>query len=215
MITERVVIGGEGRPLVGELVRPAAGAPVAGVVVCHPHPAFGGTRESHVVRALVRAITERGMAALSFDFRGAGQSGGESTADHHEWDDATRALDALEDALPPATPLAIAGYSFGAWVAVHVAARDPRVRAVAVVAPGSTMPEDMGARPIAVAHPEHDHLTPPGTVADWLDSIGGGDLMVLNGADHFLRDDADRAADHLAEFLRRGLSPGGPVEGGP
>lgn len=212
MITERIALGGDGPPLVGELVYPAAGAPVAGVVVCHPHPAFGGTRESHVVRALVRAIAERGMAALSFDFRGAGQSGGESTADHREWDDATRALDALEDALPPATPLAIAGYSFGAWVAVHVAARDPRVRAVAVVAPGSTLPKHMGARPIAVAHPEHDHLTPPGTVADWLDTVGGGDLMVMNGADHFLRDDADRAADYLADFLRRVLLSGAPLE---
>ena len=128
MISERVTIGGDGPPLAAEILRPDAGTPLAGVVVCHPHPMYGGTRESHLVRALGRAIVAERLAALAFDFRGAGESAGESVADHTVWMDAVRALDTLEDALPPGTPLAICGYSFGAWVALHAGSMDPRAR---------------------------------------------------------------------------------------
>jgi len=124
----------------------------------------------------------------------------------------TRALDVLEDALPPETPLALSGYSFGAWCAVNVAAHDPRVCAVALVAPGASMPETLGGRPIAIVHPENDHLTPPAVLADWLASIAGGELVVVQGADHFLGTQAEEAADVLAEFLLHVITDGSPVE---
>ena len=206
MITEFLTIGGDGPALAADITRPDLGAPVAGVVVCHPHPAYGGTRESHIVRALVRAFVTRGMAALTFDFRGAGESQGEIEGSTTEWGDVTRALDALEDALPPGTPLALAGYSFGAWCACNVAAGDPRVRAVALVAPGASMPATLDGRPIAIAHPENDHITDPEVLADWLQSIGGGELAVIHGADHYLRDRADEVSDYLGDFLVRSLT---------
>ncbi len=205
MITEFLTIGGDGPALAADITRPDLGAPVAGVVVCHPHPAYGGTRQSHIVRALVRAFVDRGMAALSFDFRGAGESQGESQGSTTEWSDVIRALDALEDALPPGTPLALAGYSFGAWTAVNVAAGDPRVLAIALVAPGASMPATLDGRPIAIAHPEHDHITEPPVLADWLQAIGGGELAVIHDADHSLRDHAGEVSDYLGDFLARVL----------
>ena len=214
MITERITIDGDGPPLAAEIMRPDTGVPLAGVVVCHPHPMYGGTRESHVVRALARAIVAQRIAALVFDFRGAGESAGESTAAHEEWTDALRALDTLEDALPPGTPMAIAGYSFGAWVALHVGAADPRVRAVAVVAPGASLPDDMGGRPVCVAHPENDHITPVAVIADWMSSVGGGELAVVHGADHYLQREAGDVSNHLAAFLARALAGWSPLESG-
>jgi alpha/beta superfamily hydrolase len=214
VISERITVGGDGPPLAAEILRPDAGTPLAGVVVCHPHPMYGGTRESHVVRALARAIVAQRMAALVFDFRGAGESAGESTATHEEWTDALRALDRLEDALPPGTPMAISGYSFGAWVALHVGAADPRVRAVGVVAPGASLPADMGGRPVCVAHPENDHITPVAVIADWISAVGGGELAVVHGADHYLQRDADDVSKHLAAFLARALAGWSPLESG-
>ena len=52
MTGQRVTIGGDGPPLAGDLLTPHAGPPLAGVVICHPHPAYGGTRQSHVVQAI-------------------------------------------------------------------------------------------------------------------------------------------------------------------
>jgi alpha/beta superfamily hydrolase len=175
---------------------------------------YGGTRESHVVRAVARALVAERMAALTFDFRGAGESAGESMADHTEWMDAVRALDTLEDSLPPGTPMAICGYSFGAWVALHVGSMDPRVRAVAAIAPGASLPTDMGGRPVGVAHPEHDHITPVEVIADWMASVGGGELAVVHGADHYLRDEAGDVARQIAVFLARALAGGSPLESG-
>ena len=203
MISERVTIGGDGPALAGEVLRPDAGTPLAGVVVCHPHPMYGGTRESHMVRALGLAMVAQRMAALVFDFRGAGESAGESVADHTEWMDAVRALDLLEDSLPPGTPLGVCGYSFGAWVALHVGAMDPRVRAVAAVAPGASLPDDMGERPVCVAHPENDHITPVQRIVDWMASMGGGELLVVHDADHYLQAEAGDVARQVAEFLAR------------
>ncbi|MSO45125.1 MAG: alpha/beta fold hydrolase [Thermoleophilia bacterium] len=212
MTAERITIGGDGPPLAADLYLPDTGVPLGGVVICHPHPAYRGTRASHVVRALIRAVVADSMAALAFDFRGAGESAGESVADHTEWGDAARALDVLEDALPPGTPLAIAGYSFGAWVALNVGAADPRVRAVAAVAPGSTLPTDMGGSVVAVAHPENDHITPVPVIADWMESVGGGELTVIHGADHFLIHHAPEVSMLLAAFLARALSSPPPLE---
>ena len=214
MISGRITIGGDGPALAADLMRPDSGVALGGVVVCHPHPMYGGTRESHVVRALSRAIVAEGMAALAFDFRGAGESAGESVADHTEWMDAVRALDLLEDSLPPATPLAICGYSFGAWVALHVGAMDPRVRAVAAVAPGASLPDDMGERPVCVAHPEDDHITPVEVIADWMAGIGGGELAVVHGADHYLQREAADVARQIAGFLARALAGWSPLESG-
>ncbi len=64
-------------------------------------------------------------------------------------------------------------------------------------------------------HHENDHLTPPAVLADWLASIGGGELVVVQGADHFLRTQAEEAADVLAEFLLRVIADGSPVESRP
>lgn len=214
MITERITIGGDGPSLAAEIMRPDAGTPLAGVVVCHPHPMYGGTRESHVVRAIARSVVAERMAALVFDFRGAGESAGEIAAAHEEWGDAVRALDALEDSLPAGTPLAICGYSFGAWVALHVGAADPRVRAVAAVAPGASLPDDMGERPVFVAHPEADHITPVATVVDWMASVGGGELAVVHGADHYLQREAGDVSKALAAFLARVLAGWSPLESG-
>lgn len=208
MVAERVTIAGDGPPLAGDLWRPDAGPAMAGVVVCHPHPAYGGTRHSHVVQAIARAVVAQRMAALVFDFRGAGDSGGQSEAGGAEWTDAVRALDHVGEHLGADRPLAICGYSFGAWVALNVAAMDPRVRAVAAVAPGLSNPDDMGGRPVLVAHPEHDHITPVQDVADWLGSAGGGQFAVVHGADHYLQDEAVDVARQVAAFLARALAGG-------
>lgn len=208
MTGERVTIGGDGPPLAGDLMQPDAGPALAGVVVCHPHPAYGGTRQSHVVQAIAHAVVAQRMAALAFDFRGAGESAGQSEAGPAEWTDTARALDHLEHHLGPGRPLALCGYSFGAWVALNVAAMDPRVRAVAAVAPGLQNPDDMGDRPVLVVHPEHDHITPVEDVAEWLRAAGGGQLAVVHGADHYLQAEAGDVARQVSMFLARALADG-------
>jgi hypothetical protein len=72
----------------------------------------------------------------------------------------------------------------------------------------------MGGRPVGVAHPEHDHITPVEVIADWMASVGGGELAVVHGADHYLRDEAGDVARQIAVFLARALAGGSPLESG-
>ena len=82
-------------------------------VIAHPHPLFGGTMENKVVQTLARAFVQAGWVAIRFNFRGVGASQGVH-------DDGTGELDdmlALIAAEVPSGALALAGFSFGSFVA--------------------------------------------------------------------------------------------------
>ena len=100
------------------------GAGPAGVVICHPHPQFGGSMDNNVVEALEDALAAGGMATLAFNFRGVGGSGGGYDQMRGEVDDVVAALTYLAKR-PEVDPgrIGLAGYSFGGLMAMLAAAR--------------------------------------------------------------------------------------------
>ena len=109
---------------------PRVGEPRAAVVVCHPHPAYGGTMDNRVVYRTAKAAAEAGLAALRFNFRGVGASTGSFDEGAGEQEDVRSAIDWL-DTRYPRLPLALAGFSFGSWVGLQVGSRHERIRALA------------------------------------------------------------------------------------
>ena len=93
----------------------------AGVVLCHPHPRYGGDVDSPVVVAAAEAGAGQGLATLRFNFRGVGDSGGAWDEGRGEQDDVRAALALLQQRLQPIARLALAGYSFGASMSSRVA----------------------------------------------------------------------------------------------
>lgn len=150
---------------------PPASGPAA-AVVCHPHPLFGGTLDNKVVHALARALRERGLHVLRFNFRGAGGSDGRHEEGAGERDDVRAALERVEElaGLEDAAPgrLLVAGYSFGAWVGLTVALGDERVGARIAVAPPVNhydfRPIGQGGPPLLVAYARDDELVPAALV---------------------------------------------------
>src|SRR5688500_5914325 len=97
MIPERPVwLPGEAI-LEAALAMPAGAG--AGVVVCHPHPRYGGDMDSPVVLATVHACATRGLATMRFNFRGVGGSSGAWDNGRGEQDDVRAALHYLRDLL--------------------------------------------------------------------------------------------------------------------
>ena len=117
--TQRLKIAGPAGDIEAALDVPAA-APRGLAVVCHPHPQHGGTMDNKVVQTLARAFVQLGYAALRFNFRGVGASAGSWAQGPGEIDDA---LAVVARQRAPGQPLVLAGFSFGAYVASHVAAR--------------------------------------------------------------------------------------------
>ncbi|OPY02336.1 MAG: Alpha/beta hydrolase family protein [Syntrophorhabdus sp. PtaB.Bin047] len=88
----------------------------AGVVVCHPHPLYGGNMYNNVVSAIEDGYAAQGFTTLIFNFRGVGDSKGEYDEGDGEVRDATAAYGVLREHLDDDAQITLAGYSFGAWV---------------------------------------------------------------------------------------------------
>ena len=85
--------------------------------------------DNRIVYRAAKAAAAAGLAALRFNFRGAGQSTGMFDQGIGEKEDVAAAIRWLEDRYP-GVPLALVGYSFGAWVGLQVASSHPRVAAM-------------------------------------------------------------------------------------
>lgn len=109
------------------------------VVLCHPHPLYGGSMHSPVVLSVARVLAEKGgerAATLRFDFRGVGASEGRYDDGRGEIDDAMAAIAELRQRAP-GVPVSVCGHSFGSWVGLRAAALDGGVDRAALVAPST------------------------------------------------------------------------------
>ncbi len=107
--------------------RAAAAFPVS-VLLCHPHPLFGGTLHNKVVYHAMKVFTDLGLPVLRFNFRGAGRSEGTHDGGAGEGDDARAGLDWLEREYR--LPVLGAGFSFGAHTVLQAGCNDSRVAAL-------------------------------------------------------------------------------------
>ncbi len=107
--------------------------PVA--LVLHPHPQQGGTMNNKVVYSMFHSFAKKGFSVLRFNFRGVGRSEGEFDNGVGELLDAAIALDWLQSQNPGAPAYWIAGFSFGAWVALQLLMRRPEIVAFIVASP--------------------------------------------------------------------------------
>jgi alpha/beta superfamily hydrolase len=87
-------------------------------VICHPHSLHGGSLNNKVVTSLAKGFQAAGLATLRFNFRGVGQSSGAYDAGEGEQADLQAAV-AYARAQAPELPLHLAGFSFGAYVALR------------------------------------------------------------------------------------------------
>ncbi|MCS7280529.1 MAG: hypothetical protein NZ583_02720 [Desulfobacterota bacterium] len=123
MSIERVWIESE-YPLEGVLTY---GSKDLGVIICHPHPLYGGSMRNNVVFALERGFLELNFTTLKFNFRGVEKSGGSYDDGRGEEKDLFSAIEFLESKLNPSAKLVLAGYSFGAWICAKVSIQKDKV----------------------------------------------------------------------------------------
>ena len=203
-----VRIESAGPALEGLLHLPEGEPPFPGVVICHPHPQYGGDMHNNVVGAIVRAALGAGAAALRFNFRGVGDSEGEFDNGVGERDDARAALDFLRRQPEiDATRVALAGYSFGATVAVGVAdRRDDLTALISVSGPTQRGPnvEIHLHCPALFVTGDRDKHVESDLLLEYREQIGDDvTVEVLSGVDHFWWGSDGRLIEIAGDFLRR------------
>jgi len=157
-------------------------------VVCHPHPQHGGTMHNKVAHTLARSFVRSNFAVLRFNFRGTEGSDGVYDNGVGELDDALAAMAWMRQQTAEG-PLWLAGFSFGAAIAVRAAvARD--VDGLISVAPAIyRFAGNLDAQPDCpwlIIQGDEDELVEIDETVEWVDSLDPGpELLVVPGAEHF------------------------------
>ena len=181
-------------------------------IVAHPHPLFGGANTNKVAHTLARTLRDLGYATMRPNFRGVGKSEGEHDHGVAETEDLLSVL-AWAQSRWGMLPIALGGFSFGAFVQTRVAKRlangvTPVGRMVLV---GLATGEVTGARKYStenvpadtlVIHGEEDETVSLANVLDWA-RPQTQPIIVVPGADHFFHG----KLHHIRDLINQRWSP--------
>jgi alpha/beta superfamily hydrolase len=201
---ESLMLRGPAGDLEARLDLPA-GTPISCAVVCHPHPLFGGTLTNKVVHTLARTFNDAGMPSLRFNFRGVGASAGTHDAGPGEVQDALAAARYCRERWPQVR-LWLAGFSFGAAVAVRASVDAAPVGVVAVAPAVDRM--DIGVVtpqcPWLVVLGDADDVVSPQRMLEWARALQPQPaIQVLAGAGHYFHGRLPELRDAVAAFINQ------------
>jgi uncharacterized protein len=202
--TEKIWLEGPAGRLEALLDVPDDAAGLA--VVCHPHPEGGGTMHNKVVHTLARAFIRGGFATLRFNFRGTGASAGSYDEGEGEVDDALAAL-AFMRARRPQGPSWLAGFSFGAAIAIRAAVRVPVDGLISVAPAARRFVSERAMQPECpwlIVQGDADELVGVEETIAWVNGLEPGpELLVLEGVDHFFHGRLNDLRSVAAAFIGR------------
>ncbi len=197
--------------LEGTFTIPESDLTVPGVVVCHPHPLFGGSMDNNVVCAVCEALGNASVATLRFNFRGVGRSQGCHDDGTGEQDDAAAAITCMSKMNRVAGDrIGLCGYSFGAGVALNTAAVDERVKALALISPilSHASPVETYVKPKLLLWGSTDIALPPSDFDSFTSRLPEPkEYHVLNGVDHFWWGHEPHMARMVTDFFVGWLKP--------
>ncbi len=185
--------------------------PFPGVVVCHPHPIFGGNMDNGLVQEVCSTLVREGFGTLRFNFRGVGNSEGSFTKGERETEDVSAALSLLRDwSDTDKRRFGLVGYSFGASMVLNGISRYKAAKALAFISPPLTSLDhrkvESDKRPKLFIVGDKDRLVPYSALKDKVDSLPNrADLKIVPGADHSWRDHEAEAAYQTARFFAGAL----------
>ena len=209
MKEEKALIPSTGIQLEGRLGIREAPSFQSGVILCHPHPLYGGDMDNPVIVTAAEAAFQEGFSTLRFNFRGVGESEGTYGEGIGEGEDVKAAIDYLYSKLKSSNPyLILFGYSFGAWAGLPIAIRDERVQGMVAIAPPLEL-NDFGylkgckKRKLFIAGSRDLHC--PSSLLEEL--YGTLDepksIAIIPGADHFFFSHTQSLIQPLRDFFEK------------
>lgn len=193
-------------------------APVA--VVLHGHPEHGGTMNNKVVYTLYQAFCSHGFSTLRFNFRGVGRSQGRFDRGEGELSDAAATLDWLQTYNPNASACWVAGFGFGAWIAMQLLMRRPEIESFIAVAPPAHQHDFSFLAPCPssglLLQGDQDQIVPSDAVARLAQKLSQQrditiEHQLVPGANHFFHHKTEALAAaveaYVTETIRRRRVP--------
>jgi alpha/beta superfamily hydrolase len=183
-------------------------APLA--LLLHPHPQHGGTMKNKVVYSLYQVFTKHGFSTLRFNFRGVGRSQGKFDNGQGELSDAASALDWMQAQNPNTSSCWIAGFSFGAWVAMQLMMRRPEIEGFISISPPASLYDFSFLAPCPasgiIIHGDKDEIIPEHSVEKLAQKLQKQknitiDYRTIENSDHFFSNHLDILNSHIEQYL--------------
>ncbi len=188
--------------------RPVTDATSAIGLVCHPHPLQGGTMSNKVVTTLARVLSDLGLWSVRFNFRGVGQSTGQYAKGDGESEDALAVINWIKQQFP-GRAIWLAGFSFGAYVALRVANQIDVAQLITVAPPVHHFPitalPDINC-PWLLVQGEEDEVVSPTAVFAWTQQLKKPPQIIRMATGHFFHGKLIQLREELVTALK-------PIEG--
>jgi alpha/beta superfamily hydrolase len=207
----RVSFSSGGLVLEGILAIPEGAGPFPAVIVCHPHPLYGGSMDNNVVNSLSETLTQASLASFKFNFRGVGASQGEFGLGIGEREDVEAAISFVSTVKEvDSKRIGLAGYSAGAGFAFPVGFNDDRIRALAAVSPPLPMFDfdflKNCPKPKLLISGSRDDLIPINQFLEFCQNLPEPkECESIEGADHFWWGYESRMAVKVTTFFTKVL----------
>jgi alpha/beta superfamily hydrolase len=208
MKEEKVFIPSNEIRLEGLLSTQEASSFKGGVLLCHPHPQYGGDMDHPVMTTAVEVAVQEGFSTLRFNFRGVGESEGSYGGGIGEREDVKAATEYLSSRIKnDPFPLILLGYSFGAWAGFPIAIEDGRFNGMVAVAPpleiyNFEFLKGCKKKKLFIVG-DRDFFCPPSVLNAWYQHIEEPkSLVMIPGADHFFLFHTRFLIQPLREFFK-------------
>ena len=185
-------------------------SPIA--LVLHPHPQYGGTMNNSVVAETFNTFMDNNFSVCRFNFRGVGKSDGEFDNGQGELADAAAALDWIERENFDNSHCWIAGFSFGALIAMQLLMRRPEINRFIAISPQPNTFDFSFLSPCPtsgiIIHGKNDELVPEENISELTRRLSSQkgikiDLKSIENANHFFSKNIDNLIIALNEYLKK------------
>lgn len=187
-------------------------APVA--LVLHPHPMYGGTMNNKVVYNTYKVLADNGFTVLRINFRGVGRSQGQFDNGIGEMTDAATALDWLQLNNPASSTNVIAGFSFGAWIAMQLIMRRPEINNFIAISPPVNKYDFSFLSPCPISgfiiQGDSDSIVSEEEVLELAHKLSkqkhiSVGYKIINGGDHFFRTKLEEFTQSINDYVQTKL----------
>ena len=174
-----------------------ASDPIGATVFCHPHPLDRGSMNAPLMIGVTLRLVELGFSVLRFNFRGTGTSSGS-----HDYGSA-EVLDvaaAVTTARSTGLPLSLAGWSFGAGVALNwLAAEQSPPPYSGIAPPPENLPGSLPPGPKRVIVGTREQVIDTQALLAYAARLSID--VVLTPGDHFFHGRGKKIGDLVAQGL--------------
>lgn len=181
------------------------------VIVCHPHPLYGGSMDNGVVDSLCETLTKASFVSFKFNFRGVGGSQGEFDGGIGEQADVEAAISFVSTLKEvDSSRIGLAGYSAGAGFGFPAGHSDDRIKALAAISPPLNMFnfDFLGScpKPKLLVSGSRDNFTGPDRFLEFCQNLAEPkQYEIIEGADHFWRECESIPASRVTAFFTKML----------